>query len=118
MEQLGDHQVRDRVVDRRAEEDDPLGEETRIDVVRALAPVRLLDDGRDEVVADRVAHEWDSSIDTVSGSSVSGSSANGSVAFGSSTLDAGGSASAESTSADSSGVGERSTGFPSSSRTV
>jgi hypothetical protein len=36
MEQFGDGQVRDLIVDRRAEEDDPLVEETRVDVEGAL----------------------------------------------------------------------------------
>src|SRR3712207_8505582 len=45
---LGDDEVRDLVVDRRAEEDDPLVEQPRVDVERALATAVLLDDHRDE----------------------------------------------------------------------
>src|SRR5215211_8274059 len=48
MEQLGDRQVGDLVVDRRAEEDDPLVEEARVDVEGALALHRLLDHHRDQ----------------------------------------------------------------------
>ena len=54
VQQLGDHQVRHRVVDRRAQEDDALLQEPRVDVERPLAAVRLLDDRGDEVVADRL----------------------------------------------------------------
>src|SRR3954470_13498038 len=43
MEQLGHDEVGDRVVDRCAEEDDPLLQQPREDVVGALTPVRLLD---------------------------------------------------------------------------
>ena len=53
VQQLGAHQVGDRVVDRRAQEDDVLLEQPRVEVVRPLAPVGLLDDRRDEVVATR-----------------------------------------------------------------
>ncbi len=48
MQELGDDQVRDLVVDRRAEEDDALGEQARVDVERALAARGLLDDHRDQ----------------------------------------------------------------------
>ncbi len=44
MEQLGDDQVRDLVGDRRAEEDDPLVEQTGVDVEGALSARGLLDD--------------------------------------------------------------------------
>ena len=44
MDQLRDDQVRDLVVDRRAEEDDPLVEQTGVDVEGTLAARRLLDD--------------------------------------------------------------------------
>src|ERR1035437_10171433 len=44
VDQLSDHQVGDLIVDRRAEEDDPLVEKPRIDVERALAARCLLDD--------------------------------------------------------------------------
>jgi hypothetical protein len=47
MEQLGDRQVGDLVVDRRPEEDDPLAEQTRVDVEGALAVQGLLDHHRD-----------------------------------------------------------------------
>ena len=40
---LRDHDVRDLVVDRRADEDDAILEETRIDIVTALAAPGLLD---------------------------------------------------------------------------
>src|SRR5207247_5469796 len=46
MEQLGDRQVGDLVVDRGAEEDDPLVEEARVDVEGALAVHGLLDHHR------------------------------------------------------------------------
>src|SRR5262245_21795952 len=64
VQELGDHQVRDRVVDRRAEEDDALLEQPGVDVEGTLAAVRLLDDRRDEVVADglELAHAWGSSV--------------------------------------------------------
>src|SRR3954452_8705403 len=44
MKQLGHDEVGDRVIDRRAEEDDPLLEQPGEDVVGALTPVGLLDD--------------------------------------------------------------------------
>ena len=44
MQELGDDQVRDLVVDRRAEKDDPLIEQTAVDVERALPTGGLLDD--------------------------------------------------------------------------
>src|SRR5262249_43271562 len=44
MDQLRDDEVRDLIVDRRAEEDDPLVQQTRVDVERALTTRRLLDD--------------------------------------------------------------------------
>src|SRR4029077_13601291 len=48
VQELGDDEVRDLVVDRLAEEDDPLVEQAAVDVERAfLAPVGL-DDHRDE----------------------------------------------------------------------
>jgi hypothetical protein len=43
MQQLGDRQVREFVIDRAAEEDDPLVEEARVDVERTLAVPGLLD---------------------------------------------------------------------------
>ena len=46
-QQLGDDQVGDVVVDRRAEEDDAVLEQARVDVVGALAAAGLLDDDRD-----------------------------------------------------------------------
>ena len=48
VEELGDDQVRDLVVDGRAEEDDPLVEQARVDVERALAARGLLDHHRDQ----------------------------------------------------------------------
>src|ERR1017187_429822 len=48
MQQLSDDQVRDLIVDRRAEEDDPLIEQTAIDVKRALPTGGLLDHHRYE----------------------------------------------------------------------
>jgi hypothetical protein len=47
MEQLGDDQVRDLVVDGGSEEDDSLIEQARVDVEGALAARRLLDHHRD-----------------------------------------------------------------------
>jgi hypothetical protein len=47
-QQLRDDGVRHRVVDGLAEEDDPFPEQARVDVEGALAPRRLLDDGRHE----------------------------------------------------------------------
>src|SRR4051794_41214508 len=44
MQQLRHDQVRDLVVHRSAEEDDPLVEQARVDVEGALAPRALLDD--------------------------------------------------------------------------
>src|SRR5690242_20851885 len=43
-----------------AEEDDPLLEQPGVDVERPLATVGLLDDGRHEIVADRLNHAWGS----------------------------------------------------------
>src|SRR5215207_290463 len=48
VQQLRDDEVRDRVVDRRAEEDDPLVEQARVDVELALAARRALDHHRDQ----------------------------------------------------------------------
>src|SRR5919106_3092314 len=48
MQELGDDEVRDLVVDRRAEEDDPLVQQAGVDVERALAARRLLDHHRDK----------------------------------------------------------------------
>src|SRR5215218_4289271 len=50
VEQLGHDQVGHRVVDRRAQEDDPLVQQARVDVEGALAAVGLLDDDRDQIV--------------------------------------------------------------------
>jgi hypothetical protein len=46
MEQLGDRQVGDLVVDRRPQEDDPLAKEARVDVEGALTVHGLLDHHR------------------------------------------------------------------------
>src|SRR5581483_1665148 len=54
VDHLRAHQVRDRVVDRCADEDDVLLQQARVQVVGTLAAVRLLDDGGNEVVEDRV----------------------------------------------------------------
>jgi hypothetical protein len=48
VEDLGDDEVCDLVVDRLAEEDDPLAKQTGVDVVRALAASRLLHHHRDQ----------------------------------------------------------------------
>jgi hypothetical protein len=48
VQELGDDEVRDLVVHGRAEEDDPLVEQTAVDVERALAARRLLDDHGDQ----------------------------------------------------------------------
>ena len=48
VEELGDDQVRDLVVDRRPEEDDALGEQARVDVECALAARSLLNDHRNQ----------------------------------------------------------------------
>ena len=50
VQQLGAHQVGDRVVDRRAQEDDVVLEQPRVEVEGPLAPVGLLDDRGDQVV--------------------------------------------------------------------
>src|SRR2546430_2429369 len=50
MDHLRDDEIRDLIVDRRPQEDDPLVEEARIDVEEALAARRLLDDGRNHEV--------------------------------------------------------------------
>ena len=47
-EELGDYKIGDVVVDAAAEEDDAFLEEARVDVIGALAHVRLLDDHRDK----------------------------------------------------------------------
>ncbi len=49
MQQLGDDQIRDLVVDRRAEEDDALVEQPAVDVELALAACGLLDHHRDQL---------------------------------------------------------------------
>src|SRR5581483_1314386 len=54
MDHLGDDEVRDLVVDRGAEEDDPHVEQPRVDVEEALAARGLLDDGRNDEI--RVVH--------------------------------------------------------------
>jgi hypothetical protein len=51
VEQLGDDQVGDGVVERGAEEHDPRLQQARVDVERALAAGGLLDDGGDEDLA-------------------------------------------------------------------
>ncbi len=48
VQQLGDDQVRDLIVDGRAEEDDPLVEQTAVDVERSLSARGLLDDHWDK----------------------------------------------------------------------
>ena len=48
VQQLRHHQVRDLIVDRRAQEDDPLVEQPRVDVELALAARGSLDDHRDQ----------------------------------------------------------------------
>ena len=48
VQELGDDAVRDLVVDRRAEEDDALLEQHRVDVVDTLAAGSRLDDGGDD----------------------------------------------------------------------
>ena len=48
---LRDHEIGDRVVNRRADEDDAVLQQAREDVVRALTAVRLFDDHRDELHA-------------------------------------------------------------------
>jgi hypothetical protein len=48
VEELGDDQVRDLVVDRRAEKDDALVQEARVDVERALAARGLFDHHRNQ----------------------------------------------------------------------
>ena len=48
VDELGDDEVRDVLVDRRAEEDDPLVQQARVDVERALAARGLLDDHWDQ----------------------------------------------------------------------
>ena len=76
-QQLGDDEVRDRVVDRRAEEDDAVVREAGVDVPLHAAAWRLLDEPwvRDVLVADRLDHASDlSSTDFVEssvGSSIS-----------------------------------------------
>jgi hypothetical protein len=48
VEQLGDDEVGHGVVDRRSDEDDPLAQQAREDVERALAARALLDDHRNQ----------------------------------------------------------------------
>src|SRR5215211_7819463 len=48
VQELRDDEVGDLVVDRRAEEDDPLVEQPRVDVELALATRRALDDHGDQ----------------------------------------------------------------------
>ena len=56
MEQLGDDDVRDTVVDGVAEEDDTVVKQAGVDVVGPFPPRRLLDDVRNGVRADVCAH--------------------------------------------------------------
>src|SRR5690348_6646252 len=56
-EQLRDDDVRDVVVDLGAEKDDPVHEQTRIDVVSALATARAFDDVR-EMQGRHEYQEW------------------------------------------------------------
>jgi len=53
-EKLRDDEVRDLIVDWRADEDDALLEESRVDVEGALPPTGVLDHHRDEVVGWRL----------------------------------------------------------------
>ena len=55
MDELGHHQVPDRVVDRRPQEHDAVLQEPRVDVERPLAAVRLLDDDGNHVVLHALA---------------------------------------------------------------
>ncbi len=77
-EQLRADQVGDRVVDRRAEEDDALLQQARVQVVGPLAPVGRLDDGGHQVVAGshavsgRAAHRSVSSFVASASASSSG----------------------------------------------
>ena len=48
MDELGHHQVRGLLVDLTTEEDDAVVEKAGVDVKRALAASRLLDDHRDQ----------------------------------------------------------------------
>ncbi len=48
MEQLGDDEVGDDVVDRRPQEDDPLVQQAAVNVELALAAGGALDDHRDQ----------------------------------------------------------------------
>jgi hypothetical protein len=48
VDQLGHDEVRDVLGDRRAQKDDPLVEQARVDVERALTARRLLDDHWDQ----------------------------------------------------------------------
>jgi hypothetical protein len=48
MQELGDHEVRHLIVDRRTEEDDPVRQQAGVDVVRAFAAVGGFDDSRYE----------------------------------------------------------------------
>ena len=57
MQQLGDDQVRDLVVDRSAEEHDAFCEQARVDVERALAARGLLDHHRDHGLMSLVDQE-------------------------------------------------------------
>src|SRR3954469_6075476 len=55
MEELGDDQVRDLIVDWRPQEDDPLVEQPGVDVERALAARGLFDDHGDQWAHDAVS---------------------------------------------------------------
>src|SRR5262245_59874005 len=62
MEQLGDDQVGDLVVDRRAEKDDPVVQQAREQVEGAIAAVGRLDDGGDENAGHAVAPTCNSMV--------------------------------------------------------
>src|SRR5437763_3040578 len=69
---LGDHDVGDVVVDRRAEEDDVLPEQARVDVPSSLAPVRRLDD-----LGDVIGHSPLTSVSSAPASGGSSASSGG-----------------------------------------
>src|SRR6266511_2895770 len=73
VEQLGHEQVGDGVVDRRAEEDDPLVQQPRVDVERALAAVGLLDDDRDQIVRGGLHRRYSLGSEASSGAASYGS---------------------------------------------
>ena len=79
-EELGDDRVSHAVINRRADEYNPIFEEAGVDIVGALSTPRLFNDARDKVVGFRVhAHVWNLPANGVLQKKINGFSAQKSV---------------------------------------